>query len=63
MQQLNIKNIKIPVGQYKKIEEYKKKMSEDEIEKMLLKAEEQIKKGKTIKATEVFEELEQLYEF
>ena len=45
------------------IEEYKKKLLEDKIEKKLLKAERQIDEGKTVKATEVFKELEELYEF
>ena len=35
----------------------------DKIERKLLKAEEQIEQGKTIDATEVFKELETLYEF
>ena len=45
------------------IEEYKNKLGEDEIDKKLIRAEEQIKTGKTIKATEIFKELEEKYEF
>ena len=44
-----------------RMEEYREKVFEDEIEKKLLKAEEQIKEGKTIKASEVFKELEEQY--
>lgn len=78
MQQLNIKEIETAVNQYGEIvisknsknniiiismEEYKKKLFEDKIEKKLLKAEKQIEDGKTVKATEVFKELEELYGF
>ena len=79
MQQLtNIEEIESAVNQYGEIvisknsknnvivmsmEEYKKKMFEDKIEKKLLKAEKQIEEGKTVKATEVFKELEELYGF
>lgn len=45
------------------MEEYKKKMFEDKIEKKLLKAEKQIEEGKTVKATEIFKELEDIYGF
>ncbi len=45
------------------IEEYKNKLLEDEVERKLLKAEEQIESGKTVKATEVFKELEDIYGF
>ncbi len=45
------------------IEEYKNKLLEDEVERKLLKAEEQIESGKTVKATEVFKELEEIYGF
>ena len=45
------------------MEEYKKKLLKEKIEKKLLKAEEQIKNGKTVKADEVFKELEEIYEF
>lgn len=44
-------------------EEYKRKLCNEEIEKKLLKAEKQIDEGKTVKATEVFRELEEKYEF
>ena len=45
------------------IEEYKKKLQDEEIEKKLLNAEKQIDEGKTVKATEVFKELEEKYGF
>lgn len=45
------------------IEEYKNKLLEDEVERKLLKAEEQIESGRTVKATEVFKELEEIYGF
>ena len=45
------------------IEEYKKKLQDEEIEKKLLNAERQIDEGKTVKATEVFKELEEKYGF
>lgn len=45
------------------IEEYKKKLLDDEIEEKLLKAEEQIEEGRTVKAIEVFRELEEKYGF
>lgn len=45
------------------IEEYKNKLLDDEIEKKLLRAEKQISEGKTIKATDVFKELEEKYGF
>lgn len=42
-------------------EEYKKKiLNDDELEEKLLKAEKQIDEGKTVKATEVFKELEEI---
>ena len=45
------------------IEEYKKKLQDEEIENKLLNAEKQINDGKTVKATEVFKELEEKYGF
>lgn len=45
------------------IEEYKKKLLADEIERKLSRAEEQIESGKTVKASEVFKELEEKYGF
>ena len=78
MQQLNMQEIEMAVNQYGEIvlsksknnnvvvmsmEEYKKKVFKDEIKKKLLEAEKQIEQGKTIKATQVFKELEELYEF
>lgn len=44
------------------MEEYKKKLLKKN-RKKLLKAEEQIKNGKAVKADEVFKELEEIYEF
>ena len=78
MQQLNMQEIETAVNQYGEIvisknsknnvivmsmEEYKKKMFEDKIEKKLQKAEKQIEEGKTVKATEIFKELEDIYGF
>lgn len=45
------------------IEQYKNKLMDDEIERKLLKAEKQIEEGKTVKASVVFEELEEKYGF
>lgn len=45
------------------VKQCKENLEEAEIEKKLLKAEKQIKEGKTIKATEVFKELEEKYRF
>ena len=45
------------------MEEYRKKLLEEQIEKKLLKAEKQIEEGKTVKASEVFKELEAQYGF
>ena len=45
------------------IEEYKKKLLADEIERKLSRAEEQIESGKNVKASEVFKELEERYGF
>lgn len=78
MQQLNLQEIETAINQYGEIvvsknsknavvvmsmEEYKKKMFEDKIKRKLLEAEKQIAEGKTVKAIEVFKELEELYEF
>ncbi len=46
-----------------KMEEYRKKICEDKIEEKLLKAEKQIREGKTVKAIDVFKELEAQYGF
>ena len=49
-----------------KMEEYRKKGcedNEDKIEEKLLKAEKQIREGKTVKAIDVFKELEAQYGF
>ena len=45
------------------IEQYKDKIIDDEVERKLLKAEKQIEERKTIKATDVFKELEEKYGF
>ena len=46
-----------------KMEEYRKKICEDKMEEKLLKAEKQIREGKTVKAIDVFKELEEQYGF
>ena len=79
MQQLtNIQAIETAVNEYGEIvisknsknnvivmsmAEYRQKLLDEEIERKLLKAEEQIENGKTVKATEVFKELEEIYGF
>lgn len=79
MQQLtNIQAIETALSQYGDIvisknkknkamvmsmEEYSKKLFEEKIEKKLTKAEKQIEEGKTVKASEVFKELEAQYGF
>ena len=45
------------------VEQYKEKLLDEEIEKKLLVAEKQIEEGKTIKAVDVFKELEEKYGF
>ena len=45
------------------IEQYKEKLLDEEIEKKLIKAEKQIEEGKTVKAADVFKELEEKYGF
>lgn len=45
------------------VEQYKEKISKEKIEKKLLVAEKQIEEGKTIKAVDVFKELEEKYGF
>lgn len=45
------------------IVQYKEKLRDEKIKKKLLRAEQQIDEGKTIGATEVFEELEKEYGF
>ena len=45
------------------ISEYKRKLKDNELSKKLEKAEQQIKDGKTVKATTVFRELEEKYGF
>ena len=43
------------------VEQYKEKLLDEEIEKKLLKAEKQIEEGKTVKAADVFKELEEKF--
>ena len=60
---ITIKNNNIVIM---KMEEYRKKVcvdNEDKIEEKLLKAEKQIREGKTVKAIDVFKELEAQYGF
>ena len=45
------------------LEEYKKKLLEREIEEKLCRADKQIREGKTVKAEDVFRELEEQYGF
>ena len=45
------------------VEQYKEKLLDEKIEKKLLKAEKQIKEGKTVKVADVFKELEEKYGF
>ena len=45
------------------MQEYKQKIIDERIEEKLLKAEKQIEEGKTVKAEEVFKELEETYGF
>lgn len=45
------------------IEQYRDKLKKEKIEEKLLKAEKQINEGKTVKATDVFRELEEKYGF
>lgn len=77
MQQVtNLQNIKTAVNQYGEVvvsknsknnvvvmsmEEYKKKLLDEEIERKILKSEEDYKNGKVRKAEDVFKEWEQKY--
>ena len=78
MQNINIQEVETAMNKYGDIvltkndknnvivlsvEQYKEKLLDEEIEKKLLKAEKQIEEGKTVKATEVFKELEEKYGF
>ena len=45
------------------VEQYKEKILKEKIEKKLLIAEKQIEEGKTVKAVDVFKELEEKYGF
>lgn len=78
MQQVtNIKDLKMAVNQngemvvtvnnnevvIMNMEEYKNKIFDEETEKVLLKSEEDIEKGRTKKGTEVLKELKEKYGF
>ena len=78
MQNINIQEVETAMNKYGDIvltkneknnvivlsvEQYKEKLLDEEIEKKLLKAEKQIEEGKTVKAAEVFKELEEKYGF
>ena len=78
MQAINMKEIETAINKYGdvvltknskdnivvlSVEQYKNKLLNEEIERKLLKAEKQIEEGKTVKATEVFKELEEKYGF
>ena len=78
MQNINIQEVETAMNKYGDIvltkndknnvivlsvEQYKEKLLDEEIEKKLMNAEKQIEEGKTVKATDVFKELEEKYEF
>ena len=78
MQAINIQEVETAINKYGdvvltknskdnivvlSVEQYKDKLLNEEIERKLLKAEKQIEEGKTVKATEVFKELEEKYGF
>ena len=78
MQNINIQEVETAMNKYGDIvltkndknnvivlsvEQYKEKLLDEEIEKKLLKAEKQIEEGKTVKAVDVFKELEEKYGF
>lgn len=78
MQAINIQEVETAINKYGdvvltknskdnivvlSVEQYKNKLLNEEIERKLLKAEKQIEEGKTVKATEVFKELEEKYGF
>ena len=78
MQNINIQEVETAMNKYGDIvltkndknnvivlsvEQYKEKISEEKIEKKLLVAEKQIEEGKTVKAVDVFKELEEKYGF
>ena len=78
MQNINIQEVETAMNKYGDIvltkndknnvivlcvEQYKEKISKEKIEKKLLVAEKQIEEGKTIKAVDVFKELEEKYGF
>ena len=78
MQAINVQEIETAINKYGdivltkneknnvvvlSIEQYKEKILNKEIEKKLLEAEHQIKEGKTVKAADVFKELEKKYGF
>lgn len=78
MQAINMQEVEIAIDKYGDIvltknsknnivimsmEQYKKKILNDKVEEKLLKAEKQIEEGKTVRATDVFKELEEEYGF
>lgn len=78
MQAINMQEVEIAIDKYgdivltknsknniviMNVEQYKKKILNDKVEEKLLKAEKQIEEGKTVRATDVFKELEEEYGF
>ena len=78
MQNINIQEVETAMNKYGDIvltkndknnviilsvEQYKEKILKEKIEKKLLIAEKQIEEGKTVKAVDVFKELEEKYGF
>lgn len=78
MQAINMQEVEIAIDKYgdivltknsknniviMSVEQYKKKILNDKVEEKLLKAEKQIEEGKTVRATDVFKELEEEYGF
>ncbi len=78
MQAINIQEVETAINKYGdvvltknsqnniivlSVEQYKEKLLKEKIEQKLLKAEKQIKEGKTVKAKDVFKELEEKYGF
>lgn len=78
MQAINMQEVEIAIDKYgdivltknsknniviMSVEQYKKKILNDKVEEKLLKAEKQIEEGKTVRAIDVFKELEKEYGF
>lgn len=78
MQAINIQEVETAINKYGdvvltknsknnivalSVEQYKEKLLNEKIEQKLLIAEKQIKEGKTVKAKDVFKELEEKYGF